>query len=155
MRMLPSKLRTSLLIAEVVVCFALPAYLLFWGVVTTPLWLFAAMRGGTYAIWTLLYSVGGSLGVVAIVAFVRFVVSNRDQARLAATRNTVFALAGIVPLWGTVTDDFRTFDLNPFSFLTAIVPSACFLHFAYLALNKSRVRGRDRSLDRTPRSRVE
>jgi hypothetical protein len=80
---------------------------------------------------------------VAVVAFVRYVVS-RDQARLGAIRHTVFALAGIVALWGTVTDDFRTFDLNAFSFLTAIVPSACFLHFAYLALHKSRVRGRDR-----------
>jgi hypothetical protein len=155
MRMLPSKLRTSLLITEVVACFALPAYLLFWSIVTAPLWLFAAMRGGTYAIWTLAYTFGGCLGILAIVAFVRYVVSPREEPQLGAIRNTAFALAGIVPLWGTVTDDFRTFDLNPFSFLTAIVPSACFLHFAYLARHKFRVQGRDRSLDRTPGSRVE
>jgi hypothetical protein len=155
MRMLPSKLRTSLLITEVIACFALPAYLLFWGVVTAPMWLFAAMRGGTYAIWTLLYSVGGCLGIAAIVAFVRYVVSTRDEAQLGAIHNTAFALAGIIPLWGAVTDDFSTFDLNPFSFLVAIVPSACFLHFACLALRKSRMRGRERSLDRTPGSRVE
>lgn len=145
-----SKLRTGLLITEVVVCFALPAYLLFWGVITAPAWLFAAMRGGTYALWTLAYDVGGCLGIVAIVAFLRYVTSSSDERKFAAVRNTAFAVAGLASIWGTVTDNFRSVDVDPFTFMAAIVPSLCFVHFLILALRKSGARrSGDRSLDRT------
>ena len=84
-----TKLRTGLLITEAAACFALPAYLLFWGLITAPMWLFAAMRGGTYAIWTLVYALGGCLGIVGLVAFVRYVVSSDDGRKFGAIRRYV------------------------------------------------------------------
>lgn len=131
------RLRTILLVAEVTLCFALPAYFLFWGLVTVPMWYFAALRGGTYAIWALAYVVGGCLGIVAIIAFTRYLTAPSDGRPFAAIRNTVFAIVGLASIWGTVTDDFRVLDLDWFTFAVAGVPSLCFVHFLVLALRKA------------------
>jgi hypothetical protein len=136
-----SKLRAGLLMAETAACFALPAYLLFWGIITAPAWYFAALRGGTYAIWTLSYVVGGCLGIIAIISLMRYLISSGGDRQFAGVRNTAFALAGLVSLWGTVTDDFRAFDLNPFTVLIAILPSSCFAHLVFLAFHKPRTSG--------------
>src|SRR5262245_12255509 len=115
------RLRAGLIIAEVVVCFALPAYTLFWGIVSAPLFYFAWMRGGTYAAWTLAETFAGCLGVVAAVACVRYVVSARTKRGFAAIRNIVFALTGVTAIWSTATAQFQFFDLNVFTIVLAVV----------------------------------
>lgn len=136
--MASARLHAGLIVTEAVICFALPVYLLFWGVLTAPLWYFAAERGGSYAIWNLVYVVAGCIGLVAVIAFSRYLVSSDTDRRFAAPRNVAFAVIGLAGLWGTATDDFDFFDVNPFTTLTAILPSLCFVHFLILALRKSR-----------------
>ena len=134
-----TRLRAGLIIAEAVICFALPAYALFWGLITAPLWYFAWQRGGEYAGWHLLYAAGGCFGIVAVVAFVRHLVSSDPERTFAAGRNIVFAILGLAALWSSVTDRFATFQLDPFTFAIAVLPSLCFAHFVILALRKSRL----------------
>lgn len=131
------RIRAYLLVAEAVLCFALPAYILFWGIVTSPLWFSAATRGGTYAIWTLAYTIGGCLGIAAVVAVTRYLVSSSGERKFAATRNVLLGTIGLASIWGTVTDDFRLFEINPFVVALAVMPSLCFVHFLILAFRKS------------------
>jgi hypothetical protein len=130
-----SKLRKRLLIAEVIICFALPAYMLFWGVVSIPVWVDVVLRHGTYAIWNLASIAGGCLGVVAIIAFVRYLTSS-DERRFAVVRNSVMALAGLVAVWSIATDKFTSFGLDPFTLIGAAVPTLCFTHLAALTIRR-------------------
>jgi hypothetical protein len=58
--------------------------------------------------------------------------------------HTVFAIAGLVTIWSTVTDTFRTLSLDWFTVAFALVPSLCFVHFLVLVLRKaSRAQARD------------
>ena len=134
------KLRAALLATEAIVCFAVPTYIWLWGVITTPLWYFAAARVGSFPFLHVGYIVGGGLGLVALIAFVRYL-SRRDvDAPFSWIRNVVFASAGLLSAWGYVTTDFEYFDVNGFVGLSAGLPSLCFAHLIFLSRRKIRLR---------------
>lgn len=130
------RVRTGLILAEAAVCFALPAYGLFWGVVTVPLWYAAWMRGGTYAAWNLAIIAGGCVGVVGLAGFVRHLTA-ANKREFAAVRNTVFSIIGLLSLSALETDWFASFSFDFITIVMTAVPSACFAHFVVLAIRKS------------------
>lgn len=135
-----SRLRAALLATEAIVCFALPTYIWLWGVITTPLWYFAAARVGSFPFLHVAYIVGGAFGLAALIAFVRYLSRQDADAPFSLTRNVVFACAGLLSMWGYVTTDFEYFDVNGFAALAAGLPSLCLAHMIFLCLRKIRSR---------------
>ncbi len=131
------RLRAGLILAEVAICFGLPAYFLFWGIVTAPMFYFAWMRGGTYAAWTLAETLGGCFGLVAAVATLRYVLSGDKARRFAFGRNLTLCAIGLIALCSTATAQFQFLDVNPFTVLLTVVPTMCAAHIFVLALRKS------------------
>ena len=126
------RLRTGLIITEGVACFALPAYFLFWGILSAPLFFFAWMRGGSYAAWSLVYTAGGCLGIVAVVAFVRHLTSTDSPGQFAVARNITLGLIGLAAIWGFVLGESKRIDTG--GIVLSVPPSICFVHFVALAL---------------------
>src|SRR5882724_657347 len=108
---MPTRLRTALLLTEALVCFALPAYLFFWAVITAPMFYFAWMRGGTYAAWNLVYLVCGCFGLVSLARFVRYLVSADRRRTFHQFQNFVFGLLGLAAIWSAATERFARFDI--------------------------------------------
>jgi hypothetical protein len=75
--------------------------------------------------------------VVGIVALVRYVAGPAHR-KLAAARAIAFSLLWLIALWRSATDNFASFAIEPFTVLTAILPSLCVAHFVAVALRKSR-----------------
>src|SRR5262245_27188164 len=63
--------------AEAILCFALPAYFLFWGVLTLPIWVLGARSGAGYAAVHALSTLGGCLGLWALFKTLRYYVSTQ------------------------------------------------------------------------------
>jgi hypothetical protein len=117
--------------------------MLFWGIVTAPMWYFAWARGGTYAAWTLAETLGGCFGLIGAVATVRYLVSSAKDRKFAFARNAAFSAIGLAALWSTATVQFQFFDVNPFMVIVAVVPTTCAAHVLVLALRKSLRTGPD------------
>ena len=66
-----------------------------------------------------------------------YLTAPNDGRRFSAIPYTVFAIAGLVTTWSTVTDTFRTLSLDWFTVAFAVVPSLCFVHFLVLVLRKA------------------
>jgi len=126
-----------LVIAEAVLCFALPTYFLFWGVLTLPLWLLGAGNGAAYALVHGLSTLGGCLGLIALALTVRYVVASESRFMPWYVVAPLTAV-GIVSIWTAMTGQFSGFELNWFSVLSTIVPTLCAIHLLWLAVRKYR-----------------
>lgn len=146
----PSMLRAALFILEALACFSLPVYLWLLGLLSAPLWYYAAVRAGTFPTWTFSYIAGGGFGLVALASFLRYLLSRDAEYTFSFTRNIVFACLGLFSIWGYVTTDFQYFDVDGFTAIAAGLPSLCFAHLLFLAVRKARSpraqRGHDHGL---------
>jgi hypothetical protein len=118
--------------AEALLCFGLPTYFLFWGVLTLPLWLLGAGRGATYALIHALTVIGGCAGLIALVITIRYVVGPESEF-MPWYAVIPLTIVGIVSIWATMTGQFSGFELNWFS-----VPTLCAIHLLWLAVRKRR-----------------
>ena len=126
-----------LVVAEAVLCFALPTYFLFWGVLTMPLWLLGAGNGTKYALIHAFSTIGGCLGLIALVLTIRYVIA--PESRFMPWYVVVpLTAVGIVSMWTTMTGQFSGFDLNWFSIASTIAPTLCASHVLWLAVRKYR-----------------
>ena len=132
-----------LVVVEVVLCFALPGYFLLWGVITLPMWLLGATSGTEFAVIHLLSIIGGCLGIWAVVKALRFHLARRPKAPPNWTVIGLFSLAGIISIWTEMTGQFAGFELDWFSAISMIAPTACAVHVLYLAIRKSRTESAD------------
>jgi hypothetical protein len=123
---------------EVFLCFALPTYFLFWGLVTLPVWLIGASSGAGYAAIHALSTIGGVLGLWALLRTLRYYVSAR-AIRAPNWRLTILLMtAGIASIWTEMTGQFAGFELDWFSLISVIAPTLCSIHVLFLAIHKSR-----------------
>ena len=123
----------TLLAVEATICFALPAYFLFWGVLTLPLWL----RGWqvTYALIHLLCTIGGLMGMAAVIRVMYYVLSSVSRPINWYIIGPLL-LVGILATWTEMTGQFAGFSLNPFWLFIVGAPTICTAHVVWLAMRK-------------------
>ena len=137
-----------LVLTEVAFCFALPAYFLFWGILSLPIWLLGAGNGAAFASIHALCVVGGLLGVIGLVLVVRYLLRAQPPRMRWAVVVPLMA-AGLVSIWTTMTGQFAGFGLNWFSVLSTVVPTLCTIHLLWLSLRKSRNESPNKPLQET------
>lgn len=135
-----------LTVSEVVVCFALPAYFLFWGVVTLPLWLMG--RPAAYAIIHALCTIGGILGMLALVRVLRYVLSSQERSPNWYVVGSLAGL-GVLSLWTEITGQFIWPYLNLVTALVVMAPTLCTAHLVWLGLRKARRGGSNKPMHAT------
>jgi uncharacterized membrane protein len=126
-----------LVLTEVAFCFALPAYFLFWGILSLPIWLLGAGSGAAFALIHALCIVGGLLGVIGLVRVVRYLLRTQPS-RMRWYVVVPLMAAGLLSIWTTMTGQFAGFGLDWFSVLSTIAPTVCTIHLLWLSLRKSR-----------------
>jgi hypothetical protein len=131
-----SKTQKRWLVWETVLSFALPTYFLFWGVLFSPVLLAGAARGVGYVIVHLLCTLGGILGMVALVFVLRYIVRKRDSLPWVFVAPAM--VLGLASIWTTMTGQFTGIDLNWFSVLAVGAPTVCSVHVLWLAIQRSR-----------------
>ena len=130
-----------LVLVEALLCFALPAYLLIWGIVTLPAWIIGTQHEGGFTrlyVWAV---AGGCLGIWAILSFLRTHLGQQAQSKLLLSRNVAFAVVGLLSLWLVFTEGFSAVRLDASFLLLVIVPTICTLHLAWLAFRAVRQSG--------------
>ena len=125
-----------IVVIEVMLCFAIPAYFLFWGVLTLPVWFIGASSGAGFAAIHALSTVGGCLGIWAIVRALRFYLARRPVAPPNWTVLVLFSIAGIASIWTEMTGQFAGFELDGFTAISLIAPTLCTIHILFLAMRK-------------------
>lgn len=123
-------------LVEVVLCFALPGYFLLWGVISLPIWFTGAVSGAGYAAIHLLSTIGGCLGLWAVVRALTFYLARHPATPPNWTLIVLFSLAGIISIWTEMTGQFAGFTLDGFSAMAMIAPTAGAIHVLYLAMHK-------------------
>jgi hypothetical protein len=137
-----------LVLAEAVLCFALPTYFLFWGILTLPLWLLGAGNGAAYAVIHALSTIGGCSGLLALVLTIRYVIA--PESRFMPWYVVVPLMAvGIVSIWTVMTGQFSGFELSWFSVLSTIAPTLCAVHLLLLAARKYRTESPNKPMHAT------
>lgn len=124
-------------LTEVAFCFAVPAYFLFWGTVSLPIWLLGADSGAAFALIHALCIVGGLLGVIGLFRVVRYLFRT-EPPRIRWPVVVPLMAAGLLSIWTTMTGQFAGFELDWFSVLSTIAPTLCTIHLLWLSLRKSR-----------------
>lgn len=132
------RLVPRLLVLEALLCFALPFYLLFWGVISAPFWAPGLGRGVTYVWWYAFDVVGGLLGFIGIVMLLRYCATDAPLRAFPAVRVGVLVVAGVLAVWQSPTNGFSEISLDLGTFLMAILPTICAAHLYLLALQRSR-----------------
>jgi hypothetical protein len=140
-----SRLR-FLVLVEALLCFALPAYFLIWGIVTLPVWIIGAQNDSSFARLYAWAIAGGCLGLWAILSFLRTHLGQRTQSKRLLSRNVAFAVVGLLSLWLVFTEGFSAVHLDTSFLLLVIVPTACTLHLAWLAFRAARRSGAARDV---------
>lgn len=141
------------LVIEAVICFALPAYFLFWGVLTLPLWLLGARNGATYALIHALCAIGGSMGLIALVLVLRYLL-RAEPNRMHWMLVLPLVAAGILSIWVTTTGQFEGFEFSWFSLLSTIAPTLCAIHLLWLAFHKHRSESPNNRMEATHKTRA-
>lgn len=124
------------LVWETLLSFALPTYFLFWGVLFSPVLIAGAARGVGYMIVHLLCTLGGVLGLVALVLVLRYIIRKRDGLPWIFVVPAIGV--GLGSIWTTMTGQFTGIDLNLFSVLSVGAPTVCSVHVLWLAIQRSR-----------------
>lgn len=127
-----------LLVLEALLCFAIPFYMLFWGLISTPFWTPGLGRGATYLWWYVFDVVGGLLGCVGIVILLRYCGADPPPRTFPAARVGVLVVAGVLAVWQSPTNGFSEISLDLGTFFMAILPTICAAHLYLLALQRSR-----------------
>jgi hypothetical protein len=127
-----------LVVAEVVVAFALPAYMLLWDLFTLPVSIRGAIRGAGYAAIDSASVVGGCLGIWALVRALRFCLASQPTRKPNLGVLAVFGALGLVSLWAAMTGQFKEFTWDGFSVLTIVLPTLVAIHIAAWAVRKAR-----------------
>jgi hypothetical protein len=151
---MPTDIARVLVVVEVVLCFALPGYFLLWGVITLPMWFSGATSGAGFAVIHLLSTIGGCLGIWAVVKALRFYLTRHPAAPPNWIVIGLSSLAGIISIWTEMTGQFAGFELDWFTAISMIAPTACAVHVLYLAMRKPRIEfaaliAPNKSLERT------
>jgi tellurite resistance protein TehA-like permease len=141
------QIQKRLLMFEVVLCFALPAYLLFWGLLLFPLLLAGAARGIGYVIVHMLCTLGGGLGMVALVLALRYILRKRDHLPWGVVVSGM--VLGLVAISATMTGQFTGISLDWFFVLTLALPTFCSVHILWLAVQRFRSEQPNKSLHAT------
>ena len=128
----------ALIILEVVLCFALPMYFLFWGIVTLPMWLMGASAGAAYAFVDALAIVAGCLGLWALFRVLRFYLAKSAIGAPNWPRMVILAAFGVASIWVEMTGQFAGFSFDWFSVVSMILPTLCAMHILVLGVLKSR-----------------
>jgi hypothetical protein len=139
----------TLLVVEIVLCFALPIYMLFWGIISIPLWVGVVERGGDYALWHLFDIAAGCAGAAGLVSLLRFLMSNDASRPFRGKVVVVLASLGLLGVWGGVTDHFSILELNGFVVLSAVLPTFCTAHLLVLAFRRARLQMPNNALHAT------
>ncbi len=133
---MPGSIVRVIVVLEVVLCFALPGYFLFWGVVTLPVWFMGVTSGAGFATVHFLCTIGGCLGIWAIFTALRFYLARRPTAPPNWTVVVLFSVVGVISIWTEMTGQFAGFQFDWFSVMSMIAPTACAVHVLYLAMRK-------------------
>jgi hypothetical protein len=129
--------RAWLILAEAVISFLVPTYLLIWGVLTLPTWLFGFSSDLT-ARWRVFTIISGCLGLLALCAALRYLFSSDARPFNGLPLFALFAAAAVLGLWAAQTDNFAlppTPDL--WTVLTAVLPTACTVHVFTIVVRRS------------------
>ena len=133
-----TSLLRALVMVEVVVCFAMPTYVLFWGVVSLPLWLGMASKGAGFALVNALSVVGGCLGWWALARLLLYYLSP-DGSRQPVWRISLAAVGvGVASIWSVMTGQFTHFALDGFYAKFLVAPTLCAAHLVWLTMRKSK-----------------
>ena len=123
-----------LLILEAVICFALPAYFLFWGLLTLPVWLLGV--GSLDDAINIACILGGLLGMLGLAfALVQATLSETPSMEMAVA-NSVLGLIGLMSLWTIMTDRFRGIEINWFLAFALLLPTICAVHLAVIVFRR-------------------
>jgi len=126
-----------LVVVEVILCFALPTYFLFWGVLTLPIWLMGTHTGFDFATIHALCAIGGLLGMWGLFRTLRVYLSKKPR-----TTNWPFTVAlvavGLASIWTEMTGQFARFTLDWGSALMIFAPTLCAIHVLVLAMLRSK-----------------
>jgi hypothetical protein len=134
-----------LVLAEVVVAFALPAYMLLWGLFTLPLWIRGAIQGAGYAAIDCANIVGGCLGVWALVRALRFCLASQAARKPNLGVLAVFGVLGLVSWWSMMTANFKEFTWDGPSVLMMVLPTLVAFHIAAWTVRRARRMTSERS----------
>ena len=124
--------------SEVVLCFAIPAYFLAWGVLTFPIWLGEGLGGAGFALVHALCTIGGCGGIWAVQTATTYYLRDAPQAPNWLLL-LLMADVGILSLWTEMTGQFAGLDLELhwFDILSTIAPTICTIHVFAVAIRKS------------------
>lgn len=128
----------ALVVFEAVLCFTLPTWFLFWGVLSLPLWLMGASGGAGYAAIHVLCTIGGCLGLWALFRTLRYYLSRRPLKPPNWLVVGSFTGIGVASIWTEMTGQFTGFELDWFSAVSMVAPTLCALHILILAVQKSK-----------------
>ena len=135
---MPDKtLARTLVVVEVILCFALPAYFLFWGVLTLPIWLMGTHTGLDFATIHALCVIGGLLGMWGMVRTLRLYLSKKARATHWPLTFTLVAV-GVASIWIEMTGQFAGLTLDWGSVLMIFAPTLCAIHVLVLAMKRSK-----------------
>jgi hypothetical protein len=123
-----------LLILEAVVCFALPAYFLVWGLVTLPVWL--AGVGSLDNAINVACIFGGLLGMLGLACALVQATQSETPGMELAVANSLLGLVGLISLWTIMTDRFRGVELNWFLVFVLLPPTICGVHLAVIVFRR-------------------
>jgi hypothetical protein len=84
---------------EVALCFALPAYFLFWGVLTLPFWLLGTSSGAWFSAVHALSTIGGCLGLWALFKTLRYYLPSRPTRQPKWGLVLPLTTAGLAAIW--------------------------------------------------------
>ena len=131
---MPRRTFRLLLILEAVICFALPAYFLFWGLLTLPVWLQGT--GSLDNAINVASIFGGLLGMLGVAfALVESTQSETPSMEMAVA-NSLLGLIGLMSLWTIMTDRFRGIEINWFLAFALLLPTICAVHLAVIVFRR-------------------
>ena len=134
--MKPGLLRVAVAL-EVVVSFALPAYLLGWGLLTFPYWTGAASDTQGQAAIYVACIVGGCLGIWGLVRVLRSCLGRQGSRRPHLGLTAALGFVGLLSLWAPLTGSFTAFELEFVTMMSLLAPTFAGMHLLIWAWRRS------------------
>jgi hypothetical protein len=139
----------ALIIVEAIVCFAIPVYFLFWGVLSLILMIPMAVAGEQFATFNVLVTVAGCFGIVALFNAVRFLTTGNGREAAGSPMLRISAALALLALWAVVTNGFREFSADNGTLILAVMPTLGAAHFLWLVHSRLRLATPNQALERT------
>lgn len=128
-----------LLWLEVVLCFSIPAYFLFWGVFSLMIMMPMALTGEMFAIVNCLIVFGGSLGLITLIDVCRILLFEQATPYSLPTTTIPFAIAGVVAIWAGFTGQFAELEFDVGTLTLVGTPTLATVHLVWLAHRRQSV----------------